>query len=153
MAALSTIIMAAGLAVSTAGTVSAISESNRSNKLQKQSLELQRNQAEIEAGRSRRQAYRDMLKAQSVSETNAAVSGGSVSSSLEGGIAQAANSGLQSTRDINQNLDNANQMFDLKRSSIGIGSTSQALFGIGKNMSSLGSFFSGPNFNKPAVKT
>lgn len=149
MAAISTLIAAAGLAVTAAGTAAAYSEQQKSNKIQKQALQVQQNQAEIEAGRSRRQTYRDMLKAQATSETNAAAQGGLASSALEGGIAQAANSGLQSTRDTNQNLDTAKQLYSLKSQSIGIGQNSNLLYGIGKGMSSLSGIFSGI---KPAVQ-
>ena len=152
MAAISSIIAAAGLAISAAGTVAAVSEQQKSAKLQKQSIAVQQNQMELEAGRSRRQVYRDMLKAQAMSESTAAAQGGLASSALEGGISQAANSGFQSTRDINQNADNARQMFSLKQQSIGIGQNSSLLYGIGKGVTSLAGMFSGPNFNKPATQ-
>jgi predicted ribosomally synthesized peptide with SipW-like signal peptide len=142
--ATSTIIGAAGLALSAAGTVAAFSEQQKSNKLQARAIEVQRNQAEIEAGRARRQVYRDMLKAQAQSEASAAAQGGLASSALAGGLSQAANSGLQSGRDINQNLNSANQLFDLKKSSIGIGQTSSLLNNAGRGMSSLAGFLSGP---------
>lgn len=136
-----TILTAAGFAVSAAGTAAAYSEQQKSNKLQKGAIEVQRNQMEIEAGRSRRQVYRDTLKAMAASETNAAASGGLASSALAGGISQAANSGFQSTRDINQNAENANRLFDLKSASVGLGQTSNLLYGAGKGLSSLGSLF------------
>lgn len=145
MAAATTAILGGlSLAVTAAGTVAAISEQQKSNKMQKQAIDIQRNQAELEAGRQRRQVYRDMLKAQATSETNAAASGGLASSSLQGGLAQATNSGFQSTRDINENQINANRMFDVKRASVGIGQTSNILMGIGKGLSSLSGFLSGP---------
>lgn len=142
--ATSTILTGLGVAVSAAGTVAAISEQQKSAKLQKQAIQIQRDQSELEAGRSRRQTYRDMLKAQAQSETSAAAQGGLASSSLQGGLAQAANSGFQSGRDINQNQINANRMFDVRTASVGIGNTSNALFGISKGLTSLGGIFSGP---------
>lgn len=149
MAAISTIIAAAGLAVTAAGTAASVMEQQKSGKLQKQAIQVQQNQAEIEAGRSRRSIYRDMVKAQAMSETNAAAQGGLVSSALEGGLAQAANTGLQSGRDTNQNLSTANQLFNLKSQSVGIGQTSNLLYGIGRGMSSLSGTFSGV---KPVVQ-
>lgn len=139
-----TVLTAAGLAVSAAGTAAAYSEQQKSNKMQRQAIEVQRAQADLEAGRSRRQVYRDALKAQAASETNAASSGGLASSSLAGGLAQSANTGLQSARDINQNQQNANSLFDLKSASVGLGQNSNLLYGIGKGLSSLGGLFSGP---------
>jgi hypothetical protein len=145
MAALTPLVLGGlSLAVTAAGTAASIAEQQKSNKMQKQAIEIQRNQADLEAGRSRRQVYRDMLKAQASSETNAAASGGLASSSLQGGLAQATNSGFQSTRDINQNQQNANRMFDVKSASVGIGQTSNILNGIGKGLSSLSGYLSGP---------
>lgn len=144
MAAVTTILSAAGLAITAAGTAASISEQAKSSKLQKQAIEVQRNQAEIEAGRSRREVYRNMLKAQAQSETSAAAQGGLASSSLQGGLSQAANSGFQSARDTNQNLSTANQLFNLKSASVGIGQTSNILMGLGKGVSSLAGIFSGP---------
>jgi predicted ribosomally synthesized peptide with SipW-like signal peptide len=144
MAAVSTIIGAAGLAISAAGTAAAFSEQQKSNKLQARAIEVQRNQAEIEAGRARRQVYRDMLKAQAQSETSAAAQGGLASSALAGGLSQASNTAMQSGRDTNQNLSTANQLFDLRRSSIGIGQTSSLLNNVGRGVSSLAGFLSGP---------
>lgn len=142
--ATSIILGAASLAVTAAGTAAAYSEQQRSNKLQSRAIEVQRNQAEIEAGRQRRQVYRDMLKAQATSEASAAAQGGLASSALAGGLSQAANTGLQSGRDTNQNLSTANQLFDLRRASIGIGQTSSLLNNVGRGMSSLAGFLSGP---------
>lgn len=151
MGAISTILAATGLAITAAGTAASVMEQQKSGKLQKQSIEVQKNQMELEAGRSRRQVYRDMVKAQATSEASAAAQGGLASSSLEGGLAQAANSGQQGTRDINQNTENARQMFNLKSASIGIGQTSSMLYGVGKGLTGLGGMFSGPNTNKPPV--
>lgn len=142
--ALATAIAAASVVVGAIGTAVSYSEQQKSNKLQKRAIEVQQRQTEIEAGRSRRQIYRDMMKAQSQSEVSAAAQGGLASSSLAGGISQAANSGLQSGRDVNQNLDTTTQLNQLKSQSIGLGQTGQLLSGISRGLSSLSGAFSGP---------
>lgn len=141
---IATAIAAASVAIGAIGTAVSYSEQQKSNKLQKQAIQVQQRQADIEAGRSRRQIYRDMMKAQSQSEVSAAAQGGLASSSLAGGISQAANSAMQSGRDTNQNLDTTTQLNQLKSQSIGLGQTGQLISGISRGLGSLSGVFSGP---------
>lgn len=138
MAAITSLIAGIGLAVSAAGTVAGIKQGQEAAKSQKQAMDIQQRQNEVEAQRGRRQIYRDMLAAQAKSEAAAANQGGLASSALAGGLSQAANSGAQSQADLNQNLATSNALYQNKRSQIGSGQTAQTLNAIGGGLTSLG---------------
>ena len=139
--AIATAIMAIGTAIAGVGTVAGIIHNSQMASAQKRASALQERQAEVEAARGRRQAYRDMLKAQAMSETAAAAKGASLSSSLEGGLAQAANSGFQNISQINENLDYSKKLNKIKTSALtsGTGLFASGAKEIGSGLVSLGS--------------
>lgn len=104
-----TAIAAIGVAVSAAGTIAGVSQANAQRKQQKKLQELEMNKNNLEAQRQRREIYRRTIAAQASSEASAASQGGLGGSGLGGGLAQAANAGLQSTAGVNQNLQFATQ--------------------------------------------
>ncbi len=109
MAAFSSILLGVGLATAAAGSVVQYSAQNRaaarSERLSQASQDLQNRQIAVQEQRQKRQAYRDMLKAQAVSEANAGAQGGLASSALSGGLAQAANSFGQTNLNITENAN------------------------------------------------
>lgn len=138
MATVSTIIAGIGLGVSAAGTVAGIAGQQAQASAQKKAIGAQERQADLEQGRQRRQVYRDMLKAQAMTEVAGAGSGALGSSAVGGGLAQAANSGAQSQRDINQNAELGAIGFSAQRQAAGAMGTANMLRDIGGGLTSLG---------------
>ena len=135
MAAITTAIAAAGVAASTAGTVMQYNAAKRQAAIQKDIMDVQAEGAKIEAARSRRQAYRDALKASAMNEAAGASGGAVQGSGVAGGIQQAANSGLQTQRDVNQNLGMALNINNLQQQSLDTGQYEASLIsGIGSGM-------------------
>ncbi len=135
MAALTTAIAAAGVAASTAGTVMQYNAARRQAAIQKDIMHTQAEGAKIEAARSRRQAYRDNLKATAMNEAAGASGGAIQGSGVAGGIQQAANSGMQTQRDINQNLGMALNINDMQQKSLDTGQYEASLVsGLGSGM-------------------
>ena len=135
---LATAITAIGVGLSAVGTFKGIQAQQKANNLQKQAMDVQQRQSDLEAMRARRQVYRDMVKAQAMSEVNAAAQGGLASSALQGGLAQASSSGMQSQVAINQNQQNAQSLYRIRRASVGLGDDAAAMKSIGSGLTSLG---------------
>lgn len=117
-----------GTGVSLAGTI-------MSKQAADKQADAQERQMQLDADRHRRAAYRDMIRSQAMTEVAGASSGAMGGSGVMGGLSQAANSGLQSQRDTNQNQQLGEAQFSAQRQA----STGQMLSGIGSGISSLGS--------------
>lgn len=127
---ISAIIGIASVAASAAGTILSYNASQKSADIEERKMEL-------EADRHRRQAYRNMLRAQADSESAGASAGALASSGPMGGINQAANSGAQSIRDTNQNEQLSHEQYSARRQEALGGMVS----GIGSGLGSLGNAF------------
>lgn len=84
-----------GTAVSAYGTVAQVNASKDMAKTEEAKMN-------VEADRHKRSAYRSMIRNQAQSESAASQSGALGGSGIMGGLAQAANSGMQSIRDTTQ---------------------------------------------------
>jgi len=102
--ALTTALAVASVAATAAGTVASYSAQKQQTEIAQKQIRAQSQGAKIEAARQRRQAYRDMLRAQAASEVSAAAGGATEGSGLAGGLAQAANSNKQTQTGINTEL-------------------------------------------------
>jgi len=125
-----TALSAAGVGLSAFGTITSYQAS-------KKQADIQEQQMALEADRHRRSAYRDMLRSQAMSEVAGANAGALGGSGVMGGLNQAANSGLQSIRDTNQNEQLSHQSFGASRQQA-LGGSMQSL---GSGLSSLGGAF------------
>lgn len=140
MAAITTAITAVGVAAGIAGTVMNYQAQKRQAALQNRQIDVQEEGAKIEAARQRRQIFRDVLRAQATSESTAAAGNATEGSGLAGGLMQAANSGAQSTRDVNQNLGMALNLSSLQKQSLNTGQAEAGLVsGLGSGLQSIGS--------------
>lgn len=137
MPVISTVIGALGVGISAVGAIKGYQAGREQAKAQKNQIALQQRQADLEASRTKRQTYRDMLKAQALTEVAAASSGATGSSSEEGGLAQAANSSGQSSRDVNQNQEIGVLGAANSARVAGNGNSASAISAIGSGLTSL----------------
>lgn len=133
----STALAGLGAVATAAGAVASYAGQQQAAGAQKKALAAQEQQANLEQSRQRRQVFRDMLKAQAMTEVAGAGSGAMGSSAVAGGLATASNSFLQSTRDLNQNSELGAASFAAQRSAVGAGNMGSLLGNIGSGLSSL----------------
>jgi hypothetical protein len=128
----------AGTGAAIAGTVMQNRAAQAQAAIQNRILKTEAEGAKIEAARQRRQIVRETLRAQAMSEVAAGAGGALQGSGIQGGIAQAMNSGIQGTRDVNQNLGMALNISDMKRQQQNVGmAEAQMLTSLGTGISSL----------------
>ena len=134
MAAISTIIAGAGLALGAAGTAVQFVGQRRASAAAERAERLREAQARLENDRQRRQIARQVAVARSTALSNAATQGAQDSSALMGGYGQiqgqAGNAGVA----VNQNQTIGAGMFAANRDQ----SRGSSLASIGSGLSSLG---------------
>jgi hypothetical protein len=132
-------LIAASTAAAVVGQQQAANAQNKaartSTYLGEMNNQLQQQQLAVSEQRQKRQAFRDMLKAQAVTETNANAQGGMASSALGGGLAQASNSYGQTMGNITENTQfqqsaaNISAASSANRPKAGAGGVFQAISG------------------------
>lgn len=104
MVALTSVLAAASVAATAAGTAVAYNAQQQQQEIAQKQIKAQAQGAKIEAARQRRESYRAMLRAQAASEVSAAAGGATEGSGLAGGLAQASNSNRQTQAGVNLQL-------------------------------------------------
>lgn len=142
MAALSSILLGVGTAVSVYGAVSSASAQKRMAEEQaaanKQGENVRRQQMELDAGRRRRQAVRESLLARAQAQTVGTAQGASDSSGVAGAMAQATATGLQNQNTATQAEILGGRIFDVNARFADATLRGQQAMATGSMISSLG---------------
>lgn len=136
MPAVSTIIAGIGLAMSAASAGVSYVGSQQVASAQRKQEDLRKQQMMLDAERARRAQMRKMMLAQATGVNNAAGQGVTGSdSAVQGGLAEATNSGVAGLNSIDQNTSIGNQMYKAN----GQEAAGKGVIGFGNAMGSWGS--------------
>lgn len=117
--ALVTGLAVAATAAAAAGGVMSYQAQQQQTAIAQKQIRAQSQGAKIEAARQRRESFRAMLRAQAASEVSAAAGGATEGSGLGGGLAQAANSNLQTQAGVNLELGSTLNSARMQQAALG----------------------------------
>lgn len=137
MAAISSLLIGIGAALSAVGTVVGVVGARKQAKASAQAEELRKRQMELEASRARRETIRKMVAARSVALNNATSQGAQGGSGLQGGFAQITSQASSQQLALNQNTEVGRGIFDANARADRAG----GMVATGQGMQSLGGMF------------
>lgn len=123
-----------GLAIAAVGTATAVYGAVEASEASQDAEQARKKQMNLDAARRRREAVRQSIVAKGLAVNNAAASGASEGTALQGGLAQISGNAAESVSNTNQNVAIGNAIYDANGRRAG----AEAIAGVGQGMQSVG---------------